>query len=87
MPADTHVAAPPSDGLGDGTQTTPTAITLDPSTLTLHQAVDYRRDLITAIWHPGTDYDEESAQGQVDHDAYKAQLVLVDNRIAALGGT
>lgn len=75
----------PSDGLGDGTATTPTVITLDVSTLTLKEAVDYRRDLIRAICNPGTDYDMDGAQKAIDEAAYKAQLLLVEDYISAFG--
>lgn len=75
----------PPDGLGDGTATTPTVITLDVSTLTLRQAVDYRRQLIIAICHPGTDYDMAGAQKDIDEKAYKEQLLAVDDYISAFG--
>lgn len=75
----------PTDGLGDGTATTPTVITLDVSTLTLRQAVDYRRQLILAICHPGTDYDMAGAQKEIDEAAYKKQLLAVESYIGAFG--
>lgn len=82
MPSDT---SQPRDGLGDGTATTPTVITLDVSELTLKQAVDYRRDLIRAICNPGTDYDMDGKQKDVDEAAYKAQLLKVEDYISAFG--
>lgn len=75
----------PSDGLGNGTATTPTVITLDVSTLTLKEAVDYRRELIRAICHPGTDYDSDGPQKEVDEAAYKKQLLAVEDYISAFG--
>ena len=75
----------PPDGLGDGTATTPTVIALDVSTLTLKEAVDYRRDLIRAICNPGTDYDMAGAQKDVDEAAYKKQLLAVEDYISAFG--
>jgi hypothetical protein len=75
----------PPDGLGDGTATTPTVITLDVSTLTLREAVDYRRQLIIAICNPGTDYDMSGAQKDVDEKAYKEQLLAVESYISAFG--
>jgi hypothetical protein len=75
----------PPDGLGDGTATTPTVITLDVSTLTLRQAVDYRRQLIIAICNPGTDYDMDGAQKDIDEKAYKEQLLAVEDYIGAFG--
>lgn len=77
--------SPPTDGLGDGTTTTPTVITLDVSTLTLKQAVDYRRELIRAICNPGTDYDMSGAQMEIDQAAYKKQLLAVEDYISAFG--
>lgn len=76
---------PPSDGLGDGTATTPTVITQDVSDLTLEQAVDYRRELIIAICNPGTDYESDGAQKEVDEAAYKKQLLQVEDYISAFG--
>jgi hypothetical protein len=75
----------PPDGLGDGTATTPTVISLDVSDLTLRQAVDYRRQLILAICNPGTDYDMAGAQKDVDEKAYKEQLLKVEEYIGAFG--
>jgi hypothetical protein len=75
----------PSDGKGDGNATTPTVITLDPTTLTLKEAVDYRRQLIFAICNPGTDYDMVGNQKEIDELAYKAQLIAVDNYINSFG--
>lgn len=75
----------PRDGLGDGTATTPTVITLDVSTLTLRQAVDYRRQLIIAICNPGTDYDMAGEQKDIDEAAYKEQLLAVESYIGAFG--
>lgn len=75
----------PPDGLGDGTATTATVISFDVSTLTLKQAVDYRRQLIIAICNPGTDYDSDGAQKEVDEKAYKKQLLEVEKYISAFG--
>lgn len=75
----------PPDGLGDGTATTQTVITLDVSTLTLKEAVDYRRELIRAICHPGTDYDMAGPQKDIDEAAYKKQLLAVEDYISAFG--
>lgn len=75
----------PSDGHGDGTKTTPTVISLDVSTLTLKEAVDYRRELILAICNPGTDYDMVGSQKDVDEAAYKSQLLKVEDYISAFG--
>lgn len=75
----------PSDGLGDGTATTPTVIAQDVDNLTLSQAVDYRRELIIAICNPGTDYESDGAQKEVDEAAYKKQLLKVEDHISAFG--
>lgn len=75
----------PSDGHGDGTETTPTVIILDVSTLTLKEAVDYRRELILAICNPGTDYDMVGIQKDVDEAAYRSQLLKVEDYISAFG--
>lgn len=75
----------PPDGLGNGTATTQTVITLDVSNLTLKEAVDYRRDLIRAICNPGTDYDMDGAQKAIDEAAYKKQLLAVEDYISAFG--
>ena len=78
-------ASQPPDGLGDGTQTTQTVIALDVSTLTLREAVDYRRQLIIAICNPGTDYDMAGEQKEIDENAYKKQLLAVEAYIGAFG--
>lgn len=75
----------PNDGKGDGTATTPTVIHQDVHDLTLMQAVDYRRELITAICNPGTDYDLDGPQREIDEAAYKEQLLKVEDYISAFG--
>jgi hypothetical protein len=75
-------APPPSDGLGDGTAVTPITINVDPTTLTQYQAADYRRDLIRAIYHPGTEFDMAGGQYESDLKAYKAQLQRVEAHLA-----
>lgn len=73
------MVVPPSDGKGDGTATVPFVITLDVTALTQAEATDYRRDLLTALHHPGTDFDMASGQYEIDRDAYKDQLRRVDD--------
>lgn len=75
----------PNDGKGDGTATTPTVILQNVDDLTLKQAADYRRDLIVAICNPGTDYDLDGSQREVDEAAYKEQLLKVEDYIGAFG--
>lgn len=75
----------PNDGKGDGTATMPTVILQNVDDLTLVEAVDYRRDLITAICNPGTDYDLNGPQREIDETAYKEQLVKVEDYISAFG--
>jgi hypothetical protein len=75
----------PNDGLGDGTATTPTVIHQDVDDLTLEQAVDYRRELIVAICHPGIEYDLDGPQMETDEAAYKQQLLKVEDYIGAFG--
>lgn len=70
---------PPSDGLGDGTQTTETIINVDVTTLTQQEAAEYRRELLHAYYHPGTEYDANSAQGAVDEAAYLAKIKEADD--------
>ena len=65
---------PPSDGLGDGTRAKPFTIQLDVTTLTQQQCEEYRRDLIHAVYHPGTEYDMVGNQSIVDEAAFLAQI-------------
>lgn len=70
---------PPSDGLGDGTQTTQTVINVDVTTLTQQEAAEYRRELLHAYYHPGTEYDMVGPQSKIDEDAYLAKINECDD--------
>lgn len=74
---------PPSDGLGDGTESVPFNITLDVTTLTQQQASEYRHELWNAIYHPGIEFDMTGKQGEVDLQAYTDQLARVDVYLAS----
>ena len=72
----------PADGLGDGTTVTPIIINVDVTKLSQHDAAEYRRELIIAICHPGTEFDMAGGQGESDLDAYKAKLCEVETYLA-----
>jgi hypothetical protein len=76
------MADPPSDGLGDGTQTEAFSIMVDVTTLSRYQAAEYRRELIHAIYHPGTEFDMVGPQWKIDSDAYKRQVAKLDIYLA-----
>lgn len=76
------MSASPSDGLGDGTGSTPFTINVDVSTLSQHDASEYRHELFTAIYNPGTEFDMSGAQGEIDLKAYCDKLAEVDVYLA-----
>lgn len=76
------MADPPSDGLGDGTQSEAFTIMTDITGLSEEQASDYRRELLHAYYHPGLEFDMEGAQGKIDSEAYLAQIRKVDVYLA-----
>ena len=51
---------------------------LDVTTLSQHDASEYRRELITAIYNPGTDYDLIGDGRAADEAFYRAKLAEVD---------
>lgn len=73
---------PPTDGLGDGTQTTPFNIDVDVTTLSQHDAAEYRRELIHAIRHPGMEFDMAGDQEKIDLDAYWVKVKQLDTYLA-----
>lgn len=63
----------PSDGLGDGTQSSPFSIDVDVTTLSHYEAANYRLELLNAIAHPGIEFDVSGDQGKIDLEAYQAK--------------
>lgn len=51
---------------------------VDVSALSQEAAWDYRRELVHAIYHPGTEYDEVGQEGVDDEKAYRERLAEVD---------
>jgi hypothetical protein len=72
----------PADGLGDGTAVTPITISVDVTTLSQHDASEYRHELFNAIYYPGTEFDMSGGQGASDLKAYCDKLAEVDTYLA-----
>lgn len=56
--------------------------TVDVASLSQEQAWDYRRELVHAIYHPGTEFDEVGQEGVDDEKAYRERLAEVDAHLA-----
>lgn len=72
----THSA--PADGLGDGTTATAVSIDVDVTSLSQHDASEYRRELLHAIYHPGSEFDTAGAQYEADLAAYYKKVAEID---------
>jgi hypothetical protein len=59
-----------------------TSLAVDVTTLSQHDAAEYRRELIHAIYNPGIEFDMSGPEFESDISDYRAQLVNVDAYLA-----
>lgn len=59
-----------------------TAANVQVTTLSQHDAAEYRRELIHAICNPGIEFDMAGPEFESDISDYRAQLVNVDAYLA-----
>ena len=55
---------------------------VDVTSLSQHDASEYRRELIKALRHPGIEFDVLGKQGEADHEFYETKLKEVDSYLA-----
>lgn len=51
---------------------------VDVTALNQHDASEYRRELIKALYHPGIEFDVAGERGEADRKFYEAKLKEVD---------
>lgn len=55
---------------------------VDVTSLTQHDASEYRHELIRALYNPGIEFDLAGEKGQEDRKFYEAKLKEVDSHLA-----